>query len=212
MTVLDVDKAAAAVSALLLALGVEEGAHTADTPGRVARAWAEQLAGYQEDPADHLGRTFPAPADAGLVMVSGIRVVSTCAHHLLPVVGTATVAYRPRPGAEVVGLSKFARVVEGYARRLQVQEQLGRQVADAVAERLDPDGAACIITAAHGCMALRGVGQPATVTTTHAWAGAWSPDRVSGRCAGRGAIAVDRDAVLAEHTRSVAGFKGGPVW
>ena len=192
--------AARAVSALLAAFGVDEGDHTADTPTRVAKAWREQLAGYDEDPREHLRKTFSAPDDPGLVVVSGIRVVSTCAHHLLPIVGTATVAYRPRPGQKVVGLSKLARVVDGYGRRLQVQERLGRQVVDAIAAELTPAGAGCVITAAHGCMSLRGVGQPATVTTTHSWAGAWHTG------------GADASAVLSEHTRSVAGFKGGPVW
>lgn len=198
---MDLDKAATAVADLLLALGVDEGDHTADTPNRVARAWAEQLAGYHDDPARHLTRTFSAPHDPGLVIVAGVRVVSTCAHHLLPIVGTATVAYRPRLGQPVVGLSKLARVVEGYARRLQVQERLGRQVADALHGHLTPVGAACLVTASHGCMSLRGVAQPATVTTTHAWAGGWQHTADS-----------DTKAVLAEHGRSVAGFKGGPVW
>lgn len=198
---MDLDKAAAAVADLLTALGVDEGDHTADTPHRVARAWAEQLTGYTTDPAAHLTKTFSAPPDPGLVMVGGIRVVSTCAHHLLPIVGTATVAYRPKPGQPVVGLSKLARVVEGYARRLQVQERLGHQVAQALQDTLRPAGSACLITAAHGCMSLRGIGQPATVTTTHAWAGTWAAPALP-----------DRRAVMDEHTRTTAGFKGGPVW
>lgn len=199
---IDNEKAAGAIADLLAALGVDEGDHTEDTPGRVARSWAEHLAGYQEDPGTHLLRTFSPPVgDAGLVMVGGIRFVSTCAHHLERIVGTATVAYRPRHGQPVVGLSKLARVVEGYARRLQVQEKLGREVVDAMQRVLDPAGAACILTAAHGCMALRGVNQPASVTTTHSWAGGW-----------QFSTNADTDAVLSEHNRSVAGFKGGPVW
>src|SRR5690606_15215668 len=127
------------------------------TPRRVAAMWAEVLAGYSQDPAEHLTVTFPAPPDPGLVVVAGIRVQSTCAHHLLPISGTATVAYRPGLGRRVVGLSKLARLVEGYSRRLQVQERLGHQVVDAIDRRLAPDGAACVITAEHGCMTLRGV-------------------------------------------------------
>lgn len=198
-----IDNAAAseAVAALLAAFGVDEGDHTANTPDRVSRAWAEHLSGYQEDPREHLRRTFSAPEDAGLVVVSGIRFVSTCAHHLERIVGTATVAYRPLPGQDVVGLSKLARVVTGYARRLQVQERLGRQVADAVQEVLAPAGAGCLLTAAHGCMSLRGVHQPAAVTTTQSWVGAW-----------RDSTHPDARAVAEEHTRAVAGFKGGAVW
>src|SRR3954452_1768813 len=117
-----------AVVALLDSFGVPDSEHTFDTPRRVAAAFAELLAGYDEDPADHLDRQFPGPADAGLVSVQGVRFTSLCAHHLLPFTGAATVAYLPRPGRPIVGLSKLARVVEGYARRLQSQEVLGSQV------------------------------------------------------------------------------------
>jgi GTP cyclohydrolase I len=188
---IDLDKVAAAVDGLLTALGVDEGDHTADTPRRVAKSWAHQLAGYAEDPAAHLERTFTAPSNPGLVIQTGIRVASTCAHHLLPITGYATVAYRPR-GNRVVGLSKLARLVDGYARRLQVQEQLGRQVTDALFRTLAPYGAGCLITATHGCMALRGVQSPGATTTTHAWAGGWQ--------------ASDQEAqqVIAEHLRRPA--------
>jgi len=171
----DLEKTAAAVRDLLTALNVDEGEHSADTPDRVARAWATALAGYDVDPARHLARTFPSPPDPGLVIVSGIRVRSTCAHHLLPITGMATVAYRPAPGARIVGLSKLARVLADFAARLQVQERLGYQVAYTVQTRLNPIGAACVITAAHGCMTMRGVQQSDTRTTTHALTGAWTP-------------------------------------
>lgn len=157
-----------AVADLLGALGVDEGDHTADTPARVARAWHELLSGYRENPADHLDRTFSAPTDPGLVIVSGVRLVSTCAHHLLPFVGTATIAYRPSPGQKVVGLSKLARVLQGYAARLQVQEQIGAQVVEAIVDRLNPSGACVIITATHQCMTIRGAGEPEAATTTQA--------------------------------------------
>lgn len=207
---MDLEKAEVAIADLLLALGVDEGDHTDGTPRRVARAWAEMLGGYAEQPGAHLERTFSAPPVPGLVMQSGIRVVSWCAHHMLPIVGTATVAYRPRDGQPVVGLSKLARVVDGFARRLQVQEQLGYQVAQTVAEVLDPVGAACLITAAHGCMTLRGINQHAAVTTSESWAGDWLtlPDTA----AERRAVEHDRAATTNEHNRSVAGFKGGAVW
>jgi GTP cyclohydrolase I len=178
-----------AVAELLAALEVDD-PHTEGTPGRVAAMLTEVLAGYEEDPAEHLARVFPGPPDPGLVIVAGIRVQSTCAHHLLPITGRATVAYRPELGAPVVGLSKLARVVTGYARRLQVQERLGWQVVTALQSRLDPLGCACIITAEHGCMSHRGVMQPGTMTTTHALAGAWSSDH------------PDVQSVLAEHAAS----------
>lgn len=186
---MDQNKTADAVRDLLTALDVDEGEHSADTPERVARAWAAALAGYEVDPMRHLARTFPAPGDPGLVIVSGIAVRSTCAHHLLPITGTATVAYRPAAGARLVGLSKLARVLGDYAARLQVQERLGYQVAYAVQTQLEPVGAACIITAAHGCISMRGVQQTHAQTTTHALTGEWQsghPDVV---------------AVLADHSR-----------
>ncbi|MFD9069102.1 GTP cyclohydrolase I [Streptomyces lasiicapitis] len=179
---IDVDKAATAVADLLVALRVEEDDHTRSTPGRVALALAEMLQGYDEDPLSYLKRQFSAPLDPGLIVVSGIRLTSTCAHHLLPITGTATVAYRPQPGYPIVGLSKLARVVHGYALRLQVQERIGHQVTTAVQEALKPLGSACVITAAHACMTMRGVGQLAALTTTQALAGEWTsghPDVVT---------------------------------
>lgn len=184
------DKVADAVALFLDALGVDEGDHTADTPERVAKAWRHLLGGYDEEPKHHLLKQFTAPENPGLVVVSGIRLSSTCAHHLLPITGTATVAYRPKPGSNVVGLSKLARVVEGYARRLQVQERIGAQVVDALMEVLKPVGAVCVITAAHGCMSLRGVQEPEATTLTVAEGGALKP--------------ADLDAVLAEHRRKTS--------
>lgn len=171
---MDLVKAEAAVADLLAALEVDEGDHTADTPRRVAKAWKEVLAGYGDDPDRHLAVRFSAPANPGLVIVSNLPFASTCAHHLLPILGHATVAYRPRPGEDVVGLSKLARVLEGYARRLQVQERLGAQVAEALERNLAPVGAGCVITAVHGCMCIRGVMAWGAVTTTTSWAGAWT--------------------------------------
>lgn len=184
---------AAAVTAthdLLKALGVEEDDHNRDTPDRVARYWAEALAGYDIDPTVHLTRVFPAGGEGGLVISEGIDVRSVCAHHLLPITGVATVAYRPQPGSPIVGLSKLTRLVDGYARRLQVQERLGQQVAAALGACLDPAGAACVITATHGCMTVRGVGQPAATATTVAVAGRWETGH------------PDMDCVLARHARA----------
>src|SRR5579875_3798109 len=121
---IDVEAAERAVLDLLKALDVDEGDHTANTPRRVAEGMLETLAGYRENPADHLEVTFSAPANPGLVVVEGIAVLSTCAHHLLPFTGHATVAYHASPGQDIVGLSKLARVVQGYSRRLQVQERI----------------------------------------------------------------------------------------
>lgn len=162
----DVEKAALAVDQLLEAFGVPIDDHTAGTPERSARAWADILAGYSEDPADHLDVTFSAPEDPGMVIVSGVQLQSMCAHHLLPFSGLATVAYRPSPGDAIVGLSKLARVVQGYARRLQVQERIGADTVDAIMAKLRPSGAVVIITAAHDCMRLRGAREPHAETTT----------------------------------------------
>lgn len=164
----DIDAAALAVKELLNAFGVPEDDHVRDTPTRSAKAWSDVLEGYRENPADHLDVTFSAPADPGLVIVAGVRLQSMCAHHLLPFSGVATVAYRPSPGQRVVGLSKLARVIAGYSRRLQVQEQIGYQTVAAITERLRPSGSMVIITAAHDCMRLRGVKEGSALTTTYA--------------------------------------------
>lgn len=156
------------VKQLLAALEVDEGDHTANTPARVARAWADMLWGYREEPAEHLSTTFSAPTNPGLVVVEGISLSSICAHHMLPFTGWATVAYRPSPGQSIVGLSKLARVVHGYAARLQVQERIGTQVVDAIMGQLRPAGAMCLITATHDCMKLRGVREQGAATTTQA--------------------------------------------
>ncbi|BAV41448.1 GTP cyclohydrolase I [Mycobacterium ulcerans] len=163
-----------AVQQLLDALGVDDGEHTAGTPARVARAWREMLWGYHEVPEDQLATDFPAPDDPGLIVMHGISFSSTCAHHLLPFTGTATIAYRPHPGQRIVGLSKLARLVDGYAARLQVQERIGQQAVDGIMRRLNPSGAMCIITARHDCMRLRGVRDPAAEATTEARKGIWS--------------------------------------
>ena len=113
-----------------------------------------------------MATTFPAPDDPGLIVQAGIDVQSICAHHLLPFGGTATVAYRPRIGQRVVGLSKLTRVVYGYSARAQIQERIGQQVADAIKDRLDPEGVAVIISASHDCIRLRGARSPASMTTT----------------------------------------------
>lgn len=170
------------ITDLLVALGVEQDEHTDRTPARAAAMWAELLAGEREDPRLHLRVTFPADTrDPGLIVQHGIELVSVCAHHLLPFTGHATVAYRPSPAKEgrVVGLSKLARVVQGYARRLQIQERIGVQVVNALEEELQPSGALCLITATHDCMRLRGVRDGSSQTTTMARAGLLLPEELS---------------------------------
>jgi GTP cyclohydrolase I len=173
---MELDTAAHAVKQLLDALGVDEGEHTADTPARVARAWADMLWGYQETPEDHLDTTFPAPDDPGLIVQAGIDVQSICAHHLRPFGGHATVAYRPGVGQRIVGLSKLTRLVYGYAARCQVQERIGAQVVDAVMNKLAPLSAVCLISATHDCIRLRGARSPGSLTTTLSTRGDVRPD------------------------------------
>ncbi len=141
-----------------------------DTPARVARAYTELLGGYLEDPADHLNRQFEVDHDE-MVIVRDISFSSLCEHHMLPFIGRAHVAYIPGRDGKVCGLSKLARVVDGFANRLQVQERLTVQVADAMVERLNATGVLVTMEAEHLCMAMRGVQKPGAVTTTSALRG-----------------------------------------
>ncbi|TMR97552.1 GTP cyclohydrolase I [Nonomuraea basaltis] len=142
-----------------------------DTPARVVRAWREMTAGYAMDPHVQLDRVFVDERARGLVVVERIRFASLCEHHLLPFHGTATVGYLPKDG-RLLGLSKLPRLVEVFARRLQLQERFGRQVADAIHEGLPALGAGVVIRASHSCMTVRGVNQDQTVTTTVSLVGA----------------------------------------
>jgi GTP cyclohydrolase I len=128
-----------------------------DTPRRVVKALKEMTAGYEEDPAQILSTTFDVLHDE-MIILRGVRFQSLCEHHLLPFVGVAHVGYIPTK--RVVGLSKLARLVACYARRLQVQERLTDQVAQAIMQHLRPQGAAVVVDSAHLCMAHRGVRQP----------------------------------------------------
>ena len=136
-----------------------------DTPARVARAWKEYACGYQEDPAVHLTRTFDEVGGYDeIILLKDIPFQSHCEHHLAPIIGKAAIAYLP--GDRVVGISKLARVLHGYARRLQVQERLTAEVADCIAKHLEPRGVAVVIEASHACMSARGVNTPGVVMTT----------------------------------------------
>ena len=136
-----------------------------ETPARVVRAWDEHFAGYAMDPAALLAKTFEEVEGYDeLVLVSDIEVFSHCEHHMVPFVGKAHVAYIPN--GRVVGLSKIARVVDVYAKRLQVQEKLTKQIADALQSHLAPQGVAVIMQCQHFCMCYRGVKKPGSWTTT----------------------------------------------
>ena len=170
MTPLSVDqaRAEAAVRELLIAIGEDPNREgLIETPARVARAYGELLVGYGEDPGAHLERQFEVNHDE-MVVVSDIPFSSLCEHHLLPFIGKAHLAYIPGASGRVCGLSKLARVVDGYAKRLQVQERLTVQIADDLMNRLNADGALVVLEAEHLCMTVRGVHKPGSITTTSA--------------------------------------------
>jgi GTP cyclohydrolase I len=137
------------------------------TPARVAEMYAEICAGLFEDPAEHLVVTFEADHDE-MVLVRDIALYSICEHHLVPFHGHAHVAYIPNEDGRITGLSKLARLVDGFAKRPQVQERLTTQVADALVTALAPRGAFVMIEAEHLCMSMRGVRKPGTLTVTSA--------------------------------------------
>lgn len=168
-----------------------------ETPARVARAMLELTGGYRVDPYDILGTVFEAPtgAPAGdLVVVEGIPFHALCEHHLLPFPGVATVGYVP--SGRIVGLSKIPRLVDAFARRLQVQERLTTQVADALEGALAPAGVGVLISAEHLCLAARGARQPGVVMTTEAMRGSLRTD------------AALRAALARAHDRGVARREG----
>jgi GTP cyclohydrolase I len=149
-----------------------------DTPKRVARAWREYARGYEENPAHHLSRTFEEVGGYDeIVLLRDIPFQSHCEHHMAPIIGKASIAYLPRD--KVVGISKLARVLHGYARRLQVQERLTAEIADCICENLQPKGVAVVIEATHACMTARGVGTPGVVMTTSRMMGVFREDERS---------------------------------
>ena len=149
-----------------------------DTPLRVARAWKEYAAGYGQDPAEHLTRTFDEVGGYDeIVLLKDIPFQSHCEHHLAPIIGKAAIAYLP--GTKVVGISKLARVLHGFARRLQVQERLTAQVADCIWEHLSPKGVGVVIEASHACMSARGVNTPGVIMTTSRMMGCFRDDERS---------------------------------
>lgn len=157
-----------AVYDLLVAIGEDpERDGLRETPQRMARAYAELFAGLTEDPAHHLDKVFDVGHEE-MVLVRDIPMYSVCEHHLLPFHGVAHVGYIPGPDGRVTGLSKLARLVEGYSRRPQVQERLTAQVADAMVERLHCRGVLVVVEAEHLCMSMRGVRKPGSNTVTSA--------------------------------------------
>ncbi|MEU9343467.1 GTP cyclohydrolase I FolE [Streptomyces sp. NPDC048278] len=164
----DARRAENAVRELLLAVGEDpdrEGLRA--TPARVAQAYRELLAGMRQEPEDVLATTFELSHDE-MVLVKDIEIVSLCEHHLLPFRGTAHVGYIPAEDGKVTGLSKLARLVDVYTRRLQIQERLTGQIADALMRILHARGAIVVVEAEHMCMSARGIRKPGARTTTSA--------------------------------------------
>ncbi len=164
----DLARIEAAVREILEAVGEDPGRDgLIGTPARVARMYAEVFAGIGEDPGDHLEVVFDLGHDE-MVMVRDIPIFSMCEHHLLPWFGKAHVAYIPNADGRITGLSKLARLVDGYSRRPQVQERLTTQVADRLDSSLEPRGVLVVVEAEHLCMSMRGVRKPGATTVTSA--------------------------------------------
>jgi GTP cyclohydrolase I len=170
------DEAEAAVRTLLLWAGDDpdrEG--LVDTPARVARAYEEFFAGYAVDPVDMLARSFEETDGYDeMVVLRDIRLESHCEHHMVPIIGRAHIAYLP--AGRVVGISKLARVLDAYAKRLQIQEKLTAQVANVINDVLKPKGVAVVIEAAHQCMTTRGIHKPGVSMVTSRMLGAFRDD------------------------------------
>ena len=163
---IDQERIAAAVREILFAIGEDPDRDgLLETPNRVARMYAEICAGLHQEPSEHLATMFEADHDE-MVMVRDIPMYSLCEHHLIPFIGKAHVAYIPNRSGNVIGLSKVARLVDGFAKRPQVQERLTRQVADAIEEHLQPRGVLVVMEAEHLCMSMRGVRKAGSSTVT----------------------------------------------
>ena len=172
----DTKRIEAAVLEILAAVGEDPGRDgLLKTPERVARMYEELFVGFAENPADHLEVTFAADHDE-MVMVRDIPFASLCEHHMVPFMGRAHVAYIPGSDGRITGLSKLARLVDGFARRLQVQERMTSQIADAIEEALDPKGVLVGVDAEHLCMSMRGVKKSGTSTVTSAVRGLFRTD------------------------------------
>ena len=170
----DIERIEKAIKEILLAVGEDtEREGLKGTPGRVARMYAELLAGMREDPKKHLSRVFTEKYDE-IVLLRDIPFYSICEHHLMPFIGSAHVAYLP--SGSVLGVSKLARIVDCFARRLQVQERLTNQIADFIMNSLKPQGVAVVLEASHSCMTIRGIKKPSSVMVTSAIRGIFKRD------------------------------------
>jgi len=171
---IDAEKIEKAVAEILAAVGEDtEREGLKGTPGRVARMYAELLGGIHEDPKKHLRSVFTEEYNE-IVLLRDIPFYSICEHHLLPFIGSAHVAYLPT--GTVLGVSKLARIVDTFARRLQAQERLTYQIADFIMDHLKPRGAAVVLEASHSCMTIRGIKKPGSVMVTSALRGIFMKD------------------------------------
>jgi len=174
--VVDHDRVQGLIRELLEAIGEDPNREgLVDTPRRVADMYVELFEGLEEDPGEHLRVTFEAAHDE-MVMVRDIPFTSLCEHHLIPFTGLAHVAYLPGLEGRITGLSKLARLVEGFARRLQVQERMTTQIVEAMERELSPRGSIVVIEAEHFCVSMRGVKKPGTTTVTSAVRGVFRDD------------------------------------
>lgn len=170
----DIERIKKAVTEILTAVGENvQRDGIRETPGRVAQMYSELLAGMREDPKKHLGSVFSEDYDE-IVLLRDVPFYSICEHHLMPFIGKAHVAYLPK--GTVLGVSKLARVVDCFARRLQVQERLTDQIADFIMENLKPKGVAVVLEASHSCMTIRGIKKPGSVMVTSSLRGIFRKD------------------------------------
>jgi len=171
---IDTERIRKAVKEILLAVGEDtEREGLKKTPERVARMYAELLGGMHEDPKKHLRSVFTENYDE-IVLLRDVPFYSICEHHLMPFIGSANVAYLP--SGTVLGVSKLARVVDCFARRLQTQERLTYQIADFIMSSLKPQGVAVVLEASHSCMTIRGIKKPGSVMVTSALRGIFKRD------------------------------------
>ncbi len=172
----DTERIAAAVREILIAIGEDpEREGLLETPARVARMYEECLGGLHDDPTRHIKLFTDDSGNDGMVLIKDIPMYSMCEHHLLPFTGKCHIAYIPKNG-RILGLSKFARIVDSFARRPQVQERLTNQIADFINEYLEPQGVAVIIEAEHLCMTMRGARAAGSATQTSALRGIMRSD------------------------------------
>ena len=171
---IDSERIKKAVREILLAVGEDvEREGLRETPDRVARMYAELLGGMREEPEKHLRSVFTENYEE-IVLLRNIPFYSICEHHLMPFIGSAHVAYLP--SGSVLGVSKLARIVDSFARRLQTQERLTYQIADFIMSKLEPKGVSVVLEASHGCMTIRGIKKPGSTMVTSALRGIFMKD------------------------------------